>query len=94
MHFVVIGRDKDADTRARLRAAHLDYAAGRQEAIVYAGPLLVDGRMVGSLFVLTCRIAPRWRGTCRRTPISPAGCSGRLRYSKAVGWCPSAGLAS
>ena len=52
MQFVVIGKDKGAgDLRRAERAAHLDYIAGRQQGVVYAGPLIEDGRMVGSLFV-------------------------------------------
>ena len=52
MIFVVLGRDVPGGApRRRCRAAHLDYVAGKQALIVYAGPLLDDGRMVGSLFV-------------------------------------------
>jgi uncharacterized protein YciI len=52
MNFVVIGKDKgNGEHRARHRAAHLEYIAERQEPIVYAGPLIENGRMVGSLFV-------------------------------------------
>jgi uncharacterized protein YciI len=52
MHFVVIGKDKGAgECRARHRAAHLEFVAARQEPIVYAGPLIEDGRMIGSLFI-------------------------------------------
>jgi uncharacterized protein YciI len=52
MHFVVIGKDKGAgEHRARHRAAHLEFVAERQEPIVYAGPLIEDSRMIGSLFV-------------------------------------------
>ncbi|MDB5691418.1 MAG: hypothetical protein JWO81_481 [Alphaproteobacteria bacterium] len=52
MNFVVLGRDVAGGApRRRHRAAHLDYIADRQQSIVYAGPLLEDGIMVGSLFV-------------------------------------------
>lgn len=51
MNFVVIGRDGEGGLRARHRPDHLDYVSGRQSDIVYAGPLIEDGRMVGSLFV-------------------------------------------
>ena len=52
MHFVVIGKDKGrGELRRRHRADHLDFVAGEQEKIVYAGPLLEEDRMVGSLFV-------------------------------------------
>ena len=52
MIFVVLGRDVPGGApRRRCRAAHLDYVAGKQALIVYAGPLLDDGQMVGSLFV-------------------------------------------
>jgi hypothetical protein len=52
MHFVVIGKDKPGgDARLRHRADHLDFIAGHQAPIVYAGPLIEEGRMVGSLFI-------------------------------------------
>ncbi|HEY0112995.1 MAG TPA: YciI family protein [Allosphingosinicella sp.] len=52
MNFVVIGRDKGGgELRARHRADHLLFIEGRQDLIVYAGPLLEGGRMIGSLFV-------------------------------------------
>ena len=52
MTFVVLGRDKPGgEARARCRSDHLLYVAGKQDLIVYAGPLLEEGRMVGSLFV-------------------------------------------
>jgi hypothetical protein len=52
MNFVVLGRDVPGGApRRRHRAAHLSYIAGKQHLIVYAGPLLEEGRMIGSLFV-------------------------------------------
>lgn len=52
MHFVVIARDEPTGSaRPRHRADHLDFVAERQGDIVYAGPLIEDGRMIGSLFV-------------------------------------------
>jgi uncharacterized protein YciI len=52
MNFVVLGRDVPGGApRRRHRAAHLGYIADKQQLIVYAGPLLEDGRMIGSLFV-------------------------------------------
>jgi hypothetical protein len=50
MHFVVIGKDKGDLRRAR-RAAHLDHVAGQQHLILYAGPLIEEGRMIGSVFI-------------------------------------------
>ena len=52
MNFVVIGKDKGAgELRRRHRADHLRFVAGEQDKIIYAGPLIEDGRMIGSLFV-------------------------------------------
>ena len=52
MIFVVIGKDKaGGEPRRRHRAAHLDFIACHQAPVVYAGPLIEEGRMVGSLFV-------------------------------------------
>ena len=52
MQFVVIGKDKgEGELRRRVRAEHLFYVSDRQKLIVYAGPLIEDGRMIGSLFV-------------------------------------------
>lgn len=50
MNFVVIGRDRGDSRRAR-RAGHLEYVEGRQDLIVYAGPLVDAGRMIGSVFI-------------------------------------------
>jgi uncharacterized protein YciI len=52
MNFVVIGRDfADGSRRREERAAHLDYVSGFQDILVYGGPLIEDGRMIGSLFL-------------------------------------------
>jgi uncharacterized protein YciI len=52
MTFVVLGRDAaGGEARASHRSDHLRYVESHQSKIVYAGPLLEDGRMVGSLFV-------------------------------------------
>ena len=52
MNFVIIGKDRDdGSLRKAARADHLDYISTRQNQIVYAGPLLEDGRMVGSIFI-------------------------------------------
>jgi len=52
MNFVVIGKDgPGGELRRRHRAAHLEFVAGAQAPVVYAGPLIADGAMVGSLFV-------------------------------------------
>jgi len=50
MHFIVIGKDKEG-ARAARRPAHLEFVAERQHQILYAGPLIEEGRMIGSLFV-------------------------------------------
>ena len=52
MNFVVLGRDRaGGEARARHRSDHLCYVEGHQAKIVYAGPLLDQGLMVGSIFV-------------------------------------------
>ena len=52
MHFIVIGKDKgEGELRRAARPAHLEYVAGKQHLILYAGPLIKEGRMIGSLFV-------------------------------------------
>lgn len=52
MNFIVIGKDKaGGELRRKHRAAHLEFIAGHQAPIVYAGPLIEEGHMVGSLFV-------------------------------------------
>jgi uncharacterized protein YciI len=53
MYFVVIGKDPPGGApRSAQRPAHLEFVEGKQDVIVYGGPLLEDGQMVGSLFVL------------------------------------------
>lgn len=52
MNFVVIGKDKaGSGARLRHRPAHLDFIAAHQAPVIYAGPLLDGGKMVGSIFV-------------------------------------------
>jgi uncharacterized protein len=52
VHFVVIAKDEgDGSLRREERPAHLEYVAGQQQLILYAGPLIDGGRMIGSLFV-------------------------------------------
>jgi uncharacterized protein len=52
VQFVVIGRDKpDPSLRLAARADHLDFIATRQDQVIYGGPLIENGNMVGSLFI-------------------------------------------
>ena len=52
MQFVVIGKDKgQGELRLKARAAHLHYVSGLQRLIIYAGPLIESGRMIGSVFI-------------------------------------------
>ncbi len=52
MNFIVIGRDKgEGALRREERPVHLDCLAGQQHLILYAGPMIEDGRVIGSLFV-------------------------------------------
>ncbi len=55
MNFVVLGRDRDPALRREERAAHLEYVADRQESIVFAGPLIEEGEMIGSIFIFDVR---------------------------------------
>jgi uncharacterized protein YciI len=53
MIFVIIGRDgPDPSRRLAARADHLEFVAGRQQTIIYGGPLIEEGKMVGSLFIM------------------------------------------
>jgi uncharacterized protein YciI len=52
MQFVVIGKDKgDGALRLAERPAHLEFVSEYQGVIIYAGPLISGGRMVGSVFI-------------------------------------------
>jgi uncharacterized protein YciI len=52
MIFVVIGKDKgQGELRREERPGHLEFVADQQHLILYAGPLLEEGRMVGSVFI-------------------------------------------
>lgn len=52
MHFVLIGKDKgDGSLRREERPAHFEHVAGHQDLILYAGPLIEGGRMIGSVFI-------------------------------------------
>jgi uncharacterized protein YciI len=52
MYFTAICKDEaSGENRRRQRAAHLEFVADRQHQIVFGGPLIEEGRMIGSLFV-------------------------------------------
>ncbi|MEA2999481.1 MAG: uncharacterized protein QOH04_113 [Sphingomonadales bacterium] len=69
MHFVVIGKDKaGGESRRRHRAAHLEFIAGAQAGVVYAGPLIEAGRMVGSVFVFDLPDRPALETRLARDP--------------------------
>jgi len=52
MYFVVIGKDHPGgEPRKAARADHLEFVAEHQAPIVYGGPLIEDGAMVGSIFI-------------------------------------------
>jgi hypothetical protein len=52
MYFVVIGMDEPGGAaRREHRPAHLEYVEGKQDVIIYGGPLIEEGRMLGSLFI-------------------------------------------
>lgn len=79
MHFVVIAKDKDDGTlRKAARADHLVHIAGRQDRIVYAGPLIEDGRMVGSLFVFDVEDRAALDACLAQDPYFARGIFGRV----------------
>lgn len=48
----VIGKDKgQGELRREERPAHLEFVADQQHLILYAGPLIEEGRMIGSVFI-------------------------------------------
>jgi len=53
-HFIFTGLDrKDGlDARMSAREAHLAYVRGQPDVVVLAGPLLDEGKMVGSILIL------------------------------------------
>jgi hypothetical protein len=83
MFFVIIARDKaDPALRLEARADHLAFVAGRQDQFVYGGPLLEDGRMVGSILVLDLPDRAALDAYLRerrdlREPMDGAGTGGR-----------------
>jgi uncharacterized protein YciI len=73
MTFVVIARDKgDGTLRRQHRAAHLEYVAGQQDKLVYGGPLIEDGRMIGSLFVFALETRAELDEYCALDPYFTA----------------------
>jgi len=52
VQFVLFCRDKpDPSLRLAARADHLDYIAAHQDEVIYGGPLIEEGKMIGSLFI-------------------------------------------
>lgn len=74
MHFVVVGKDvAGGEPRRRHRAAHLEFIAGAQDPVVYAGPLIEEGAMVGSLFVFDFPDRPALAEHLARDPYFARG---------------------
>ena len=74
MHFVVIAKDKkDGEARRQRRAAHLDYIADTQGAILYAGPMIEGGKMIGSLFVFDMADRPTLDAQLAKDPYFAPG---------------------
>ena len=74
MHFVVVCKDKaDPALRLAARADHLEFVAGQQDKIVYGGPLIEQGRMVGSLFVFDVPDRPALDSYCSQDPYFTRG---------------------
>ena len=74
MHFVVIGKDKgEGELRRTARPAHLEFVAGQQHLILFAGPLIEEGRMIGSLFVFNVEDRAALDSYLARDPYFTAG---------------------
>lgn len=74
MHAALICRDKpDAlDIRMANREAHLAYARD-SGAVVFGGPMIEDGRMVGSLLVIECTDLAAAQAFAQADPYARAG---------------------
>ena len=86
MIFVVIGKDKaGGEPRRRHRAAHLEFIADHQAPLVYAGPLIDEGRMVGSLFVFDVEDRAQFRsGSSGSTTTGPGRSAVAVSHAVAV----------
>jgi hypothetical protein len=74
MIFVVIGKDKaGGELRKKHRADHLGFIADHQAPVVYAGPLIEEGRMIGSLFVFEVEDRAALGAHLARDPYFAAG---------------------
>ena len=74
MHFVVICKDKaDPALRLAARADHIEFVAGQQDKIVYAGPLLEQGRMIGSIFIFDVPDRAAIEAYCTQDPYFIGG---------------------
>jgi uncharacterized protein len=89
MHFVVIGKDKnDGESRRCHRADHLLYVEGKQALIVYGGPLLESGRMVGSVFVFDVPDRAALDAYMARDPYFNPGIFGTIEIYESIWMVP------
>lgn len=69
--------------RAETRAAHLEWAASLGPVVRMAGPLLdAEGRMVGSVFLITAASLDEARAINAQDPYSKAGVFGRVTLNE------------
>jgi len=74
MYFVVIGKDHPGgELRKAARADHLEFIAGHQRPLVYGGPLIENGAMVGSIFIFDMPDRAAVEAHCRQDPYFARG---------------------
>lgn len=72
-----------AERRAAARPAHLEWAASIGEACRMAGPLLSeDGKMIGSVFLITADSLEAVRALHAEDPYTKAGVFGAVRINE------------
>jgi len=80
MFVALIARDRpdSADVRAANRPDHLAYLTANAGQIAQAGPLLVDGAMIGSLIILDVPDLAAAQGWADNDPYNKAGLFGSV----------------
>ncbi len=75
MLIALIARDKPGALQTRLdnRPAHVDYLKSSGDAVLQAGPLIVDGDMAGSLIVLNLANMAEAENWAANDPYAAAG---------------------
>lgn len=70
-----------AEARLKIREEHLEYIIAQREQLLFGGPSVIDGRVVGMLLVLASDNPTDARRFMEHEPYARAGLFSQTRYT-------------